>query len=372
MNVGVTTIHNHLNYGAVLQAYALTKTVQRLGHICKVIDNNIEPGHGRRFSRSRHPGEQIKNLYMLRHWFAGRRFCQRFEDFFQQHLPKTTHVYKSFDELAASPPEFDAYITGSDQVWNPGLLDRQLGAIYHLGFAASEKSRLISYAPSFGVTQIPERHIERIKTYLLRYHALSIREKRGQEIIQEVTGKRAEHVLDPTLLLSSDDYASITETPSIKGEYILVYPMEVGTNFDFYHLVKAAKKLLSLPIIIIFPLNFHHRWMLLADKIVFDAGPREFLGLIKNSSFVCTNSFHGTVFSILFQKNFLGVPHSHTNTRMYSLLEKLELLERQLVGWDEQGVKAMLHKQINYDEITPRLDIAVKRSLAYLQKGLEI
>ncbi len=370
MNVGVTTIHNHLNYGAVLQVYALTNTIRRLGHACQVIDNDFEPGHGRTYTRSRHPGEQIKNLYLAWHRRAGHRFCDRFNEFLQQHVPKTDRTYRSFDELATHPPQFDAFITGSDQVWNPGLLGRQLGPLYHLEFADPKKARLVSYAPSFGVDQLPEHAIGHIRSCLLRYHALSVREKRGQEIIREISGRKAAHVVDPTLLLSPEDYAPVTAPPRTVGEYMLVYPMEVGANFSFYHLVKLVKKMLGIPVVVVLPLNFHHRWMLLADRLVLDAGPKEFLGLISNATFVCTNSFHGTVFSILFQKNFLGVPHTRTNARVHSLLDKLNLLDRQLVNWDEQAVKTVLQEAIDYPEVTLRLEAGVKHSLTFLRNAL--
>jgi hypothetical protein len=370
MDVGVTTIHNHLNYGAALQVYALTKTVQRLGHVCKVIDNDIEPGHGRRYSRSRHPGEHVKNLYMACHHRAGRRFWSRFNDFFQNFIPKTEQKYTTYEELTVSPPVFDAFITGSDQVWNPGLLDRQLGALYHLAFADQEKTRLISYAPSFGVSEISDRYVKRIQNYLLRYHSISVRESRGKEIIKEISGRDAKHVLDPTLLLTPDCYDSIINKPDVDGEYMLVYPMEVGDNFSFYRVVKAVKKLLGIRVVMVFPLSFHHRWMLLADKIVLDAGPKEFLGLIKYASCVCTNSFHGTVFSVLFQKNFLGTPHSRTNARSYSLLEKIGLLDRQLSDWDEQSVQETLNQQISYANVAPLLNTERDQSLSYLQKAL--
>lgn len=370
MNIGITTIHNHYNYGAALQTFALCQAIQRLGHSCKVIDNEIEPGHGRKLSRSKHPGEQIKNLYLLCRRQANHRFSQRFDSFFKQHIPKTKKVYKSFAELTEFPPNFDACITGSDQVWNPGLLDRELGDIYHLGFARPERTRLISYAPSFGVSEIPKHHIERVRAYLIRYHSISVREKRGQEIISRIADREASHVLDPTLLLSAEDYATIVEPPLFPNKYILVYPMEVGKNFAFYRLVKEVKKQLSVPIVLVFPQNFHHRWMLLADKIVLDAGPKEFLGLIKNASFVCTNSFHGTVFSILFQKEFLGVPHSHTNDRMYSLMDKLGLLERQLTDWNDETLNDRLHKPVNYKAVAVRLGKEVEHSLDYLKMAL--
>lgn len=370
MNVGITTIHNHFNYGAALQVYALCRIVERLGHTCQVIDNDIEPGVGRKFSRSRRPGGQIMNLYMAWRWQANRRFCRRFDQFSQQHIPKTERTYRSFNDLMVSPPQFDVYITGSDQVWNPRLLDRGLGDIYHLGFASPGKSRLISYAPSFGVSQIPEPYIERIRTYLLRYHALSVREKRGQEIVREIACREAEHVLDPTLLLSAGDYEPIIEAPSTAGRYMLVYPMEMGANSAFYELVKAVKRLLSIPVVLVLPLSFHYRWMLSADKIVLDAGPKEFLGFIRNASFVCTNSFHGTVFSMLFQKDFLGVPHSCTNTRIHSLLDKVGLQDRQLTDCTDETVSDRLHRPVNYEDVMNRLRYEVSHSLMYLQRAL--
>jgi len=119
MRVGIITIHNHLNYGAVLQVFALNRIVQRLGHRCKIINCNIEPGHARQFSRSKHPGEQIKNLYLAYHWRANRSHRQRFQKFRQQHIPLTDTSYESFEQLIAFPPQFDTYITGSDQVWRP-------------------------------------------------------------------------------------------------------------------------------------------------------------------------------------------------------------------------------------------------------------
>jgi hypothetical protein len=371
MNIGIITIHNHFNYGAVLQAYALNRTIHKMGHQCKTIDCDIEPGTGRRLRRSIHPGEQIKNIYFIFHWAANKRYLKHFHDFGQHYIPTTNIIYKTLDQLVSSPPKFDAYITGSDQVWHPLLLDRQIGDAFHLCFASPDRSRLIAYAPSFGVTEIPNRHLEKIRNYLLRYHTLSTREKRGQEIIFELTGKEAKLVLDPTLLLSAEEYEPIVPPSTNSAEYLLVYPMEVGKNMGFLRLVKEVKKRLSLPVVCVFPLSFDYRWLMIADKVMLDAGPMEFLGLFKNASFICTNSFHGTAFSIIYRKNFLGVPHSGTNSRIYSLLDKVGLLDRQLNDSSPPNVQNSLERSIDYNAVIPQLQDGINQSLEYLRGALQ-
>ncbi|OPY83118.1 MAG: Polysaccharide pyruvyl transferase [Smithella sp. PtaU1.Bin162] len=371
MEVGIITIHNHLNYGAVLQAYALNKAVQKMGYQCQIINCNFEPGKGRQFSTSKHMGEQIKNLYLGWHWAANKRYREKFLDFERQHIPITDTAYKNLGQLTSKPPRFDAYIAGSDQVWHPLLLERQIGKAFHLCFVSPEKSRLIAYAPSFGVNEIPGRYLEEIKKYLLRYHALSARERKGQEIIFALTGMKAEHVVDPTFLLSAAEYEPVLQSPSYSDEYILVYPMELGEDGVFLSLVKEVKKQLSLPIICVLPRSFSYRWLLISDKVVLDAGPKEFLGLCKHSSLICTNSFHGTAFSLIYQKDFLGVPHTQTNSRIYGILERLDLCRRQITSVNSTRIREILQERIDYSQVTPVLQGCIQQSLKYLKNALD-
>jgi hypothetical protein len=372
MKTGIITIHNHYNYGAVLQAYALNRIVRKLGHECKTIDCIIDPGAGRIAKRAKHMGAQITNFYNLYHWIANKRYDRRFREFISQHIPLTETCYQSIDHLVKEPPQFDAYITGSDQVWRPSSINQTIGDAFHLCFASPENSRLISYAPSFGVSDIPLQYSEKIRNYLMRYHSLSVREKRGQEIIYELTGRKAVQVLDPTLLLSPDEYETILRPSPVLVEYIMVYPMELGKNMAFLNMVKKIKKQLSLPVVCIFPLVFDFRWLLVADKVLLDVGPQEFLGLFKNASLVCTNSFHGTVFSIKYQKKFLGVPHSISNSRIYSLLEEVNLLDRQIENLEDQKVKEKLNANIDYKEVTQRLQKSINQSIIFLESALSI
>ncbi|MFZ5570359.1 MAG: polysaccharide pyruvyl transferase family protein [Thermodesulfobacteriota bacterium] len=370
MRVGIITIHNHNNYGAILQAYALNKIVRRLGHQCKTIDCNIDPGSNRLFRKARHPGERITNLYNLCRWRANKLHTRRFRDFIRQQIPLTEASYDSIERLYADPPKFDAYITGSDQVWRPHYLDQKIGAAFHLNFISPDQSRLISYAPSFGVSRIPEHHAKILGEYLRRYHFLSVRERRAQEIIFELSGRKAEQVVDPTLLLLAEDYEAIVQLPAFTSEYVLVYPMELGKNRAFFNLVNEVKRSTGLPIVCVLPLVFDFRWLMIADRVVLDAGPSEFLGLFKNASIVCTNSFHGTVFSMLYQKNFFGVPHSGTNSRQYSLLETAGLLDRQLEDVSGRAVRDMLKNSIQYSTVNRKLQASIDRSIQFLVDAL--
>jgi hypothetical protein len=371
MEVGIITIHNHYNYGAALQAFALNYTVRGLGHLCKTIDCNIEPAKCRSFKWSTHPGVLITSLYNFSRFRANKLHERKFRDFVKQYIPMTDSSYETLEQLVSSPPEFDAYITGSDQVWNPYKIEQEIGGAYHLCFASPEKSRLIAYAPSFGLSEIPERYKKTIEEYLMRYQFLSVREKKGQEIIFDLTGRKAEHVLDPTLLLTADEYESIIQFPSIPKEYILVYPIELGEKMNFFNLVKEVKKQVSLPVVCLLPLNFDFRWLLIADRVILDVGPQEFLGLFKNSSIVCTNSFHGTVFSIVYNKSFLGTPKLITNSRTYSLLEIVGLLKRQIENVNTQNVQNALKVSIDYSVVNQLLRASIEKSKTYLKKALD-
>lgn len=370
MNVGIVTIHNHFNYGAVLQAYALNRVVRDMGHSCRTINCSMDPGHGRLQEKTGRPGAYVTKAYNLLNWLANKRNSQRFLRFIHEQIPLSDIEYSHLDQMEKEPLPFDVFITGSDQVWRPRFLDRDMGVIYHLGFVSPGKARLVSYAPSFGVKDIPSDYSERIAGYLKRYHHLSVREIRGQQIIKEISGREAHLVLDPTLLLTEREYDDILEKPGISGGYILVYPMELGDNMAFYRLVEQTAIQTGLPVVCVMPLNYDFRWLKLADKVLLDAGPCEFLGLIKHATIVCTNSFHGTVFSILFRKSFIGIPHTISNSRLQTLLELVDLQSRQLTDLVPETIKAAIDTEIDYETLGCKLRKHVDDSVSYLKTAL--
>jgi len=340
-----------------------------MGHQCQVIDFRPEVDTSRSFVLPRNPLQLPNALLWLFFGRDHRLYNKRFEEFISKYLPLTEQCYRSALALRENPPHFDTYVCGSDQIWHPLLLNREFGLPFLLDFVPAG-SRRVAYAPSFGVSEIPEQYRAKMAERLIRFDALSVRESVGQTIVRELINRPAEHVLDPTLLLQAEDYYRIAVEPKNKKDFVLVYPMEFGKDNVFLRLVKMARAQLKLPFVFVFHGGYSNRWLSFADQVRFDAGPREFLGLLKQASFVLTNSFHGTAFSILFGKPFLGAPHSATNARISSLLELLELGHRQLVYPEIIVEKPELLEKCDYSRAHQLLQIEVERSLEYLRNAL--
>lgn len=369
MNVGITTTSNVSNYGAMLQTYALNRVVREMGHDCRTIDYVGEPMVGRGLSFCyRWPLVRLQ-LIMAARWAENRRWRRRFLEFKRRHIP-LTRPYASIDELRADPPRLDACLTGSDQVWHPLLLERTIGRFYHLDFADPARTRLIAYAPSFGVSQFPENRAGELRAYLQRYHALSAREVEGCRIVAGMTGRDVAHVLDPTLLLAPEQYDAVATPPRIQGPYILVYPMDPGVVDACSRLVAEVQRQFRLPLVYVFQSYFDHTWLDLPGRMELSAGPAEFLGLVRNAAFVCTNSFHATALSVLFNRRFLTVPHSKYNSRILGLLSTLGLDERQLAEVDATTVARALAQPVDWDAVAVRLQARVRQSRRYLEDAL--
>ncbi len=368
-SVGLITYHYFHNYGAVLQAFALSFVISKLGYVCRIIDFRPERNLSRSFGFSRNPRNWPGALARLVFWQDHLKYRKRFDDFITSYLPLTDQCYRSAAELCQNPPRFDTYVCGSDQIWHPLLLKREFGLPFLLNFAPPG-SRKVAYAPSFGVSEIPEEYKDTIARHIAHFDSLSVRESIGQRIVLNLTGRIAAHVLDPTLLLQPDDYRKIAVEPAIKKDFVLVYPMELGKDNSFERLVKLVRARLKLPFVFVFPDSYSNVWLHFANHLCLDAGPREFIGLFARASFVLTNSFHGTAFSILFGKPFLGVPHSLTNVRIINLLEMLELADRQLAQPELVNENAELLEPIDYSHAHQLLQVEVERSLEYLRNAL--
>ena len=365
--IGILTLHRATNFGAVLQAYALQQTVQRLGCQCVVIDylRRLRPSIYSLFvfpnSRNAIQRNALSLLYLIPKLRARRRFA----NFMAKRMDLTSRSFDGFEDISANCPKFDAYISGSDQVWNPNRLLESHGRVFYLDFVMS---RRIAYAPSFGVTEIPAELQGEVIRMLSKFDFLSAREDTGCDLVRSLTGLAAEHVLDPAYLLPSSEYDKVAVAPSIKEPYILHYPMTISPSLD--RLVLKMRKKLKLPLVTVLPIQNNPLKHSYADRVVFDAGPSEFLGWMKNATFVCTNSFHGTAFSIIYRKNFLAVPATLGNTRLSSLLKKLGIMSRQVEGADCLQDSKIIAEAIDYGPVVSRLNQEIAKSTAYLKKAL--
>ena len=273
--VGIFTFHRALNSGAVLQAYALQSTIRGLGHSCTIVDylRRLDPDPYQLFFIPRDRRSLRHDWFALLHLRDQLRLRKRFRTFLAGHLGMTPTSYESPLQLRSRCPSFDACITGSDQVWNPNLLRGVHGKTFYLH---AIPGRRIAYAPSFGVSSLPLEAVGQLADLLKPFGFLSAREDAGCAIIRALTGRRADLVLDPTLLLSSDEFDPLAVEPAQEESYLLLYPMQNSSLTS--GLACALRRLLRLPIIAIVPIHLRPGWFrFAATAVIYDAGPAEFL-----------------------------------------------------------------------------------------------
>ena len=249
----------------------------------------------------------------------------RFQEFRKNFFRVSPKSYYSCEDLEKALPEVDAFICGSDQVWRPVSDDSRL-RVYYLDFADARQVRKIAYAPSFGIATVSEEFIQSIRPFINDIPYLSVREETGRQIVSQAAGREAQIVLDPSLLLASEDWARIALPPCVDPPYILVYCQSQRRNFR--DLVRHVKKMTRLPVVVIpaTALNLIPD----ADHVIFEAGPQEFLGLFVNASCICTNSFHGTAFSLINRRPFWTTPIRLANSRLTDFLDMIGLSDRQV------------------------------------------
>lgn len=340
--IGIITVVNVNNYGAELQAFALNRKLTDLGYDNEIIDYlyYIHPKYEERpnskpiFNISFKNKLKWKILKTIN--FAVRTIWskeaknrdERFSSFHKKNT-KLSQTYTNIDQLYKAKMNYDIYMVGSDQVWNPQTQTSLLP--YFLTFAPKGKKK-ISFAPSFGESNISEENLSVYKECLNSFDALSCREKEGAEMIKEITGRDATHVVDPTLLLSKDEWLKFANIPVLTSDqpYILIYVityspyikklaefLSAATGYRLVRICKSAGKEDSQS----------------ATENIIDAGPAEFIGYYSKASMVVTNSFHGTVFSTIFNKPFYTVVPGHkTNTIRQRDYLKLLGLENRLVA----------------------------------------
>ena len=385
--VAILTLHRVRNYGPVLQAYALQETIKRLGARCEILDV-LRPGHvGFKYCGSFEQLEPYRTLLAKKERQASLRnkiregvgtasehllvaqARDRFQEFNHTHISLSSKTYSNATDLYDGGLDYDAYVAGSDQVWNP--MFRWSPKPFFLTFASPGVPR-IAYAPSFGISSIAAEIRPLYADWLAKMSHLSARETHGAEMIKDLTGRTAQTVLDPTLLLSKNDWKALAIPPRCSFPYIFCY--SVGDSQRLMSFSYHVQKLTGYPIYKIG--NPRHAIRDICDqrvRAVLNAGPREFLGYIMNAAVVVTNSFHGTVLSINLQRPFftVPVPESSTysrNSRLYSILKILGATDR--LYEPESVVPSAEEFNIEYPDISSTLSKEREQSLCYLKNAL--
>ena len=364
MKTGLLTFYHIHHYGAMLQAYATERAVASLGSECEIIDYYVNQDNTL-FQRPTGLGSAAHDAHTALHYGPLKARYERFEAFSRENLNISGRRYQSLEELRQAELPYDVLLSGSDQIWNPKIFpDGRFDPVF---FGAFSHKRKIAYAPSFGIPRIPDGMEEELRTYLESFSHLSVRERQGQGIVRDITGKDVPVVLDPTLLLERTDWAAAARDGGAGRGYILCYCISRPDALAPY--IRRLAEETGLPVVQLCGVRqkVHPK-----ARCILSAGPAEFLGLFRDAAYVCTNSFHGTVFSVQFQKPFftavapaeMAAPES---SRTFSLLSRLGLGER-IIG---KGDTADLTAPIDWAAVGERLGRERKLSLDYLRCALE-
>ena len=369
------TFHASHNYGSMLQAYALQQVlINELGVENTII--NYRSDAQKRMYQSpedkKHSWKYkiIKPLLIDKKSALIKKF-HLFEKFLEEKLDVTPEFNDEKDviDFAAN---VDYLITGSDQVWNTHCYD--FNWLYYLPFA---KGNAIAYAPSMGPAgknEVNAEYYPRINNCLRHYKSISVREQGTADIIKSISDKDVDILIDPTLLINKETWDKLSgDEPIIKGDYIFMYHPFI--NNQIYQITKDISQKTGLPVYISNQLPYQIELNKIYSgkrnlRYKLDAGPIEFLNLLKNAKLVISGSFHAVVFSIIFNKPFLAV-NGKTDNRMSQLLRATNLLE---YGVNEDDYLIALHNLSNIDFTKAALYIKKERenSLTYLNSALEL
>lgn len=296
---------------------------------------------------------------------------EAFHAFAKEHFKRLSPIFFGYKELCGGAKRYSAVITGSDQLWSPAGLPTNY---YNLVFVPEDIVK-ISYASSFGVAQIPWYQKNRTKKYLNRIEYISMRESRGTDIVKELTGKNVPTVLDPVFLFNKEGWEKLIPTEKVIDEpYIFAYFL--GNNRDQKNvLVKVAKKL-NLKIVTLRHLDqYIDEDEQFGDIAPYNIGPDKFLNIIRGAKYICTDSFHGTCFSIIHKKNFVvfnryldEAKHSK-NSRIDSLCNNLGLNDRRFK--DEERLIKQFSENIEYENVLLKYNELKKETDHYLNTIIE-
>ncbi|MBQ8228027.1 MAG: polysaccharide pyruvyl transferase family protein [Clostridia bacterium] len=352
MKIITVTSQNADNYGAVLQAYALQQTMIELGYENEILD--CRPADKRSSNLKVAVRQAILKAQNIIYHSRNNKLAGRFINFRNDYL-KQTKTYHSVEEVKKTPPEADAYLTGSDQVF---ALGNSLVPIRFLDFGPSKTVR-VSYAASKGLFEKDEKSVAYLKDKLSRFTCISSREEQGTEYIKEVLGLPCQTNIDPVFLLSRDSWNKITPESRVKEPYILCFRML--RHDAFQPLVDKLKKETGWQVVSIQP---RVDKKLKADKYLFDVTPQEFVQLIRDAGAVVTTSFHATALSIIFHKNFYSLI-DYKPERAIALC-KMFGLENRLVKKDVDDFTEL--NDICYDSVDSVIAQKRDEALTYLKK----
>ena len=362
MKVGILTFHWSRNYGAALQSYALKTYIYKMGYKVNIIDYIPNYPKAKSSFISELKGFILFKLLVF-DALKIKKQKKQFKEFSDSFFSKDILDVKSTQFVEK---KYDCLICGSDQIWNPFLTGGNFDPAYFGKLKGINTKFCASYAASIGEKHIPKEQVNRFKLLINSLKYISVREEQSVNEVQQYTSSKVIDVIDPTLLLDYEDYSSISIDPNITKPYLLIY--QNTKNPLVYQIASKVAKEKNLKIV---EVAYRRQFSFINEKIIMSAGPREFLGLYKNADYVITNTFHGTVFSIIFNKDFISIPLKGREDRVLNLTNKLKLEKRLISTLDCERIENLISEQINYNDVKKLLEKEKTKSKKFLEGMLE-
>jgi len=378
MKVGILTLYyKNNNYGGQLQAYALQKFLEDRSIQCEQIsfqktDNKINQYKKRKLSMMKLIKNRIWRMCNIVVYIKAKERWRNFEKF-SNSIPHSKYIYTS-QNITDSINSYDTFVCGSDQIWSDKWSDREEQLVYCLDFVDGKKK--IAYAASIGANELNSEHADLLKKSLEKFNSISVRESSAKILIDEIISKDIKTVLDPTLLLSANDWNNVcVETKKSKEEpYIFAYLL--GMNRQQREAVTDIAKELKLKLWTI-PYVFGSMRTCdlgFGDIKDYSSGPAEFIGLIKNADLILTDSFHAMVFSVIYHKQFYVFKRDSDNnpksmnSRIVDFLTELGLKKRLVNSNFIESID--IKSNIDYKEVDEVLEKKREISIEFLNKAL--
>lgn len=366
MKIGILTFQNAHNYGAQLQAYALKKYLRNNNYEVEII-NYVNSSIENNYLYKMQNNIKVGGINSAKKWFEKQmqitfdkkeyhKRWLKFDAFIKEYITNDEKIFKK-EEIDFC--KYDYIICGSDQIWNP-YLTNGFDDVYFANI--NTKAKKISYAASLGISKFDDLKMEeRFFELIKNFDCLSVREQKLEKYIKKNTNLDVQTVLDPTLLINQNEYDKFIKDVPYKN-YIFQYTLVDNPKLD-----SIVRKLAEKENLNIVELRYNKSFFKKHSTQILDAGIEDFLSLIKNAKYVITNSFHGTIFSILFEKKFYSVKIDGLNSRIENILKIINLKNRSIECFEDIN----LAEEIDYKDVKERIFQSRIESEKFLNEALK-
>lgn len=368
--IGIITPYKVNNYGTKLQAYAMQCLMNKyddaelLGFV-SASDSRITSILGKVYLKAKlklSGKKTIKTPEMQKRDKAINTFDSHY---------KFGREFRGNSEWKKEIQKYNAVVCGSDQLWAP----LNVIADYFTLTLVPDEINKFSYAASFGINSVPSSMKRRYKKFLSRLNSVSVREEQGKKIVKDVAGLDAQVVLDPTLMIDRDEWAALADESELRIDTPYVFCYFLGTNPEHREFAKKLAKEKGLTLVTIPHFDeYNEADKDFGDMPLYEADPADFLSLIKNASYICTDSFHGTVFSVIFNRQvavferFQNQSAESTNSRIHTLLENLGMTSQLFNSKDQTD--EFVNSIIDYNAVNVRFNELKEDSFGFLDKAI--